>query len=102
MVLESTPDDDGDVVETSSPERLTPEECAENELPRYKAEDDLTLDSCEPLLLAEELKLTFQIWLEKHSALLQPAFLVNDFSSARNLVSNKRSCSLPENVDNLL
>ena len=66
----------GDVVETSSPERLTPEGCAENELRRYQAEDDVTLDSCELLLPVEE-KLTFQMWLDEHSALLQPAFTVN-------------------------
>ena len=65
--------------------RLTPEECVENELWRYKAEDNLTLDSCEPLLLVIELKLTFRIWLEKHSALLQPTFPVNDCSAQQGI-----------------
>lgn len=71
----------GHVVEASSPERLTPEGCAENELRWYQAEDDVTLDSCE-LLLVEE-KLTFQIWIDEHSALLQPAFTVNYCSAQK-------------------
>ena len=82
--------------------RLTPEECAENELWRYKAEDNLTLDSCEPLLLVIELKLTFRIWLEKHCITATNIPSERLFSSARNLVSNKRSCLLPENVANLM
>ena len=85
---------------------LSPEDIAENEVRKYKAEDALSLDNQEPLKWwqAREHQLKYLSCLVKQVFCITASSVPSErlFSSAGNLVNEKRSYLSPENVDCLL
>ena len=94
----------GDSIQISS-EEVSAAEAAETELQRYELEDPLSLDTKKPLLWWKEREINY-----KYLSILAKRFLCITstsvpserlFSSAGNLLSEKRSRLSPENVEKL-
>ena len=85
---------------------LSPEDIAENEIRKYEAEDLLSLENQEPLKWwkAREHQLKYLSCVVKQVFCITASSVPSErlFSSAGNLVNEKRSCLSPENVDCLL
>ena len=85
---------------------LSPEDIAENEIRKYEAEDPLSLENQEPLKWwkAREHQLKYLSCVVKQVFCITASSVPSErlFSSAGNLVNEKRSCLSPENVDCLL
>ena len=95
----------GDSIQISS-EEVSAAEAAETELQRYELEDPLSLDTKKPLLWWKEREVNY-----KYLSILAKRFLCITstsvpserlFSSAGNLLSERRSRLSPENVEKLL
>ena len=85
---------------------ISPHEIVANELRKYEAEDPESLDSLEPLKWwkAREQQLKYLSRLAKRVLCVTASSVPSErlFSSAGNLVNEKKSCLLPESVDHLL
>ena len=95
----------GDTFQNSSDE-LGTTETAESELQKYELEDALSLDSKEPLLWWKEHELNYKFLsiLAKQFLCITSTSVPSErlFSSAGNLLSERRSRLSPENVEKLL
>ena len=94
----------GDTFQNSSDE-LGTTETAESELQKYELEDALSLDSKEPLLWWKEHELNYKFLsiLAKQFLCITSTSVPSErlFSSAGNLLSERRSRLSPENVEKL-
>ena len=95
----------GDTFQNSS-DKLGTTETAESELQKYELEDALSLDSKEPLLWWKEHELNYKFLsiLAKQFLCITSTSVPSErlFSSAGNLLSERRSRLSPENVEKLL
>ncbi len=97
---------EGMIESTSGSEQLSSVDIASNEIKRYDAEEHMSLDQKEPLKWwkMREHRLKYMSQLVKKTLCITASSVPSErlFSSAGNLVNQKRSSLSPENVDSLL
>ena len=96
----------GDTFVKNSSEKISAAEAAEAELQKYELEDPLSLDSKNPLLWWKEREINYKFLsiLAKRFLCITSTSVPSErlFSSAGNLLSERRSRLSPENVEKLL
>ena len=96
----------GDSFVKNSSEKISAAEAAEAELQKYELEDPLSLDSKNPLLWWKEREINYKFLsiLAKRFLCITSTSVPSErlFSSAGNLLSERRSRLSPENVEKLL